>query len=194
MIDNENKITLEKNEIFFRTEETSREGGEFSTWYVKDIFTGSNNNVLYLISELDSEYNNSFYLKEEELENFLNSIQVVYKGTFAQKENELKEYLNNYNNIIKKAEKVEIKNLQLAYDMKEKQEIKIKYKDETDTFKIDKLSVDFKPPVSDSDNDFIYNIFVHYEDGRGFAGFVKSIENYIIKEYSKYKEVTLLEP
>ena len=78
--------------------------------------------------------------------------------------------------------------------MKEKQEIKIKYKDETDTFKIDKLSVDFKPPISDSDNDFIYNIFVYYEDGRGFAGFVKSIENYIIKEYSKYKEVTLLEP
>ena len=38
--------------------------------------------------------------------------------------------------------------------MKEKQEIKIKYKDKTDTNKTDKLPVYFKPLISDSDNDF----------------------------------------
>ena len=35
-------------------------------------------------------------------------------------------------------------------------------------------------------------IYMCYEDRKAFSGFVKSIENYIIKEYSKYKEDTLL--
>lgn len=99
-----------KNEIFFLTEETSKEGGEFSSWFVKDIYTNSENDKIYVISRIEPftpgdskkcEYY-EFYderIINSEIETHFDENQLVTMKSFEKEYEKL--YLKNMNSCIK---------------------------------------------------------------------------------------------
>lgn len=107
----ENNV-MYKNEIFFMTEETFKEGGEFSSWFVKDIYTNSENDKIYVISRMvpftpdddeDCEYYEDYEEKiiNSEIENYFNENQIITMKSFEKE----------YERLYRKKMKYDIKNI-----------------------------------------------------------------------------------
>ena len=103
-----------KNEVFFMTEETSKEGGEFSSWFVKDIYTNSENNKIYVISRIEpftpGDSKNCEYYENYD-ERIINSEIETYFD-----ENQLvtiKSFEKEYEKLYQKNLKCDIKNIDL---------------------------------------------------------------------------------
>ena len=103
-----------KNEVFFMTEETSKEGGEFSSWFVKDIYTNSENDKIYVISRIepftpgDSENCEYYEFYDEriinsEIETYFDENQLVTMKSFEKE----------YEKLYQKNMKCDIKNIDL---------------------------------------------------------------------------------
>lgn len=101
-----------KNEIFFMTEETFKEGGEFSSWFVKDIYTNSENDKIYVISRMvpftpdddeDCEYYEDYEERiiNSEIENYFDENQIVT----------IKSFEKEYEKLYRKKMKYDIKNI-----------------------------------------------------------------------------------
>lgn len=109
----ENNV-MYKNEIFFMTEETSKEGGEFSSWFVKDIYTNSENDKIYVISRIEpftpgDSKNREYYehyderIINSEIETYFDENQLVTMKSFEKE----------YEKLYRKKMKYDIKNIDL---------------------------------------------------------------------------------
>ena len=178
---------LEKNDIFFTVDEESE---SFFTWFVEDIFVGSNGELLYSVRNFDDFKSNleKKYYTESEIIELENTDKIIDRNSFVKKKNEVMKYTSNKSSSLDndRMSKEEIRSIveKICHDVRDNKvfdnKIKIVYLDE---YNVEKSTVIEKIWMTESEYSS-YKFYIRMESGKECVVYsLSDLQDFILPTY-----------